>query len=271
MRPPQYAHFDVAPISKRRLRWELAIVLSLSFGYAGVQSIITILHRLSQETALASQTATINRPLAEQPLFDLAYQLLGFVGELAPVALVAYLLWRTAAPHLGNLGLGRLPGRGGRWWLADTGWGVVLAAAIGIPGLAFYLFSRIIGINANVVPTALDAYWWTVPVLILSALRAALGEELIVVAYFFDRMRRLGVGPISTIVSSALLRGSYHLYQGIGAFIGNVVMGLLFGWVYHRWGRSLPLIVAHWLLNIVSFVGYPLALLLWPTLFQVAP
>ena len=50
-----------------------------------------------------------------------------------------------------------------------------------------------------------------------------------------------------------------------------VVMGLLFGWVYHRWGRSLPLIVAHWLLNIVSFVGYPLALLLWPTLFQVAP
>ena len=70
---------------------ELAIVLALSFGYAGVQSIITILRRLSQETALASQTATINRPLAEQPLFDLAYQLLGFVGELAPVALVAYL------------------------------------------------------------------------------------------------------------------------------------------------------------------------------------
>jgi len=108
-------------------------------------------------------------------------------------------------------------------------------------------------------------------VLILSALRAALGEELIVVAYFFDRMRRLGVGPLATIVSSALLRGSYPFYQGIGAFIGNIVMGLLFGWVYHRWGRSLPLIIAHWLLNIVSFVGCPLALLLWPALFEVAP
>lgn len=156
MRPPQYAHFDVAPISKRRLRWELAIVLSLSFGYAGVQSIITILRRLSQETVLASQTATINRPLAEQSLFDLAYQLPGFIGELAPVGLVAYLLWRSAAPRLGNLGLGRLPGKSGQWWLADAGWGVVLAAAIGIPGLVFYLFSRII--NANVVPTALDAY-----------------------------------------------------------------------------------------------------------------
>ena len=48
MRPPQYARFDVVPISKRRLRWELAIVLALSFGYAGVQSIITILRRLSQ-------------------------------------------------------------------------------------------------------------------------------------------------------------------------------------------------------------------------------
>lgn len=67
-------------------------MLALSFGYAGVQSIITILRRLSQETALASQTATINRPLAEHPLFDLAYQLLSFIGEIAPVALVAYLL-----------------------------------------------------------------------------------------------------------------------------------------------------------------------------------
>ena len=233
-------------------------MLALSFGYAGVQSIITILRRLSQETALATQTATINRPLAEQPLFDLAYQLLGFVGELAPVALVAYLLWRTAAPHLGNLGLGRLPGRGGRWWLADTGWGVVLAAAIGIPGLAFYLFSRIIGINANVVPTALDAYWWTVPVLVLSALRHALGEELIVVAYFFDRMRRIGVGPWATILASALLRGSYHLYQGFGGFVGNIVMGVVFGLAYLRLKRVGPLVAAHFLLDLVAFVGYSL-------------
>ena len=254
--------------SPAKLRWELVIVLALSFGASGVYAIVTIIERLTQETALASQTATINRPLAERPLFDLIYQLLGFAFGLAPVALVVFLLWRERRPHLAALGLGRAgDGTRHRWWPREVAGGFALAALIGIPGLGFYLFAKWIGINTTVVPTALDAFWWTVPVLVLQALKAALGEELIVVAYFFDRMRRLGVGPVATIVSSALLRGSYHLYQGFGGFIGNVVMGLVFGWVYQRWGRSLPLIVAHWILDIVSFAGYPLALALWPALF----
>ncbi len=289
--PPGYAEpvtehrRDLAPPELRpRLRWELAIVLALSFGYAGARAIITILERLAQDTALANQTATINRPMSGQQYFDLAYQLLGIVGGLAPVALVAFLLWREHKPHLGDLGLGARPltltgapggmsftqlasGRGGWPWLRESGNGFLLAAVIGIPGLAFYLFAKWIGINTTVVPTTLDAFWWTVPVLILNAARAALSEELIVVAYLFDRLKRLGVSVWATIIASALLRGSYHLYQGFGGFIGNVVMGLVFGWVYQRWGRSLPLIVAHLLLDIVSFVGYPLALALWPALF----
>ncbi|WP_042543197.1 CPBP family intramembrane glutamic endopeptidase [Leucobacter komagatae] len=275
---------DTVPLPQRaRLRWELAIVLALSFGYAGARAIITILERLAQDTALENQTATIHRPLSSQQYFDLAYQLLGIIGGLAPVALVVFLLWRTQRPHLGDLGLGArrdagtrpadpssfAPMRSGRgWpWLSETGNGFVLAAVIGIPGLGFYLFAKWIGINTTVVPTTLDAFWWTVPVLILQALRAALSEELIVVAYLFDRLKRLGVGPWATIIASALLRGSYHLYQGFGGFIGNVVMGVVFGWAYQRWGRALPLIVAHLLLDIVSFVGYPLALALWPSLF----
>lgn len=252
---------------RSRLRWEVGIVLALSFGASAVYAVVSILDRLTRDAALASQTATINRPLAERPLFDLVYQLLAFAFGLAPVALVGFLLWRGTRPHLARLGLGA-PSDGGRWrWLRETGGGAALAALIGIPGIGFYLFAKWVGINATVVPTALDAFWWTVPVLVLQALRAALGEELIVVAYLFDRLRRLGMGPVATVVSSALLRGSYHLYQGFGGFIGNVIMGLVFGWAYQRWGRALPLIVAHWILDIVSFAGYPLALALWPTLF----
>ncbi|MFV0435497.1 MAG: CPBP family intramembrane glutamic endopeptidase [Leucobacter sp.] len=255
-------------LSRARLRWEVGIVLALSFGASGVYAIVAIVERTTRGTALASQTATINRSLAERPLFDLVYQLLGFAFGLAPVALVVFLLWSSRRPHLSRLGIGAPPFRNSRlWWLRETGGGFALAALIGIPGLGFYLFAKWIGINVTVVPTALDTYWWTVPVLILQALKAALGEELIVVAYLFDRLKRLGVGPIATVVSSALLRGSYHLYQGFGGFIGNVVMGLVFGWVYQRWGRSLPLIAAHWILDIVSFVGYPLAIALWPALF----
>ncbi|MBK0417872.1 CPBP family intramembrane metalloprotease [Leucobacter sp. CSA1] len=275
------------PRSAARLRWELGIVLALSFGASAVYAIVAIVELVTREAALSSQTATINRSLADRPAFDLVYQLLGFAFGLAPVALVVFLLWRERPPHLGALGLGRpsanpaatnpaMPGpaapirsgAGSRlWWLRESGWGVLLAAAIGIPGLGFYLLAKAIGINATVVPAALDAFWWTVPVLVLQALRAALGEELIVVAYLFERLRRLGVGPAATIVSSALLRGSYHLYQGFGGFIGNVIMGLVFGWCYHRFGRSLPLVVAHWILDIVSFAGYALALAWWPGLF----
>ena len=252
------------PQYRIRLKFEIAIVLALSFGASGIYAIVTIIERVTRETALAAQTATINRPLDERPVFDLIYQLLGIAFGLAPVALVAFLLWRGRKPHLAGLGLG---GRTPAGVLRESLGGVGLAALIGIPGIGFYLFAKWIGINTTVVPTALDAFWWTVPVLVLRALQAALGEELIVVAYLFERFKRLGIGPVATIVSSALLRGSYHLYQGFGGFLGNVVMGLVFGWAYQRWGRSLPLIVAHWILDIVSFVGYGLAVALWPTLF----
>ena len=61
------------------------------------------------------------------------------------------------------------------------------------------------------------------------------------------------------LVLSALLRGSYHLYQGFGAFLGNAVMGLVLGAYYQRRGRVMPLVVAHTLLDVVAFVGYTLA------------
>ena len=48
--------------------------------------------------------------------------------------------------------------------------------------------------------------------------------------------RELGVGPWATILSSAVLRGTYHLYQGFGPFVGNVAMGIVFGWCYAALG-----------------------------------
>jgi len=57
-------------------------------------------------------------------------------------------------------------------------------------------------------------------------------------------------------VFSAVLRGSYHLYQGFGGFLGNAAMGLVFGVLYRRWGRVSPLVIAHTLIDTVAFVGY---------------
>jgi membrane protease YdiL (CAAX protease family) len=100
---------------------------------------------------------------------------------------------------------------------------------------------------------------------VLAAVRAGLTEEVIFIGYLFDRLRRLGWGAWTIILSTAALRGAYHAYQGFGAIVGNVAMGVVFGWVYHRWGRVMPLVVAHVLIDLVAFIGYPLAW--WPALF----
>jgi membrane protease YdiL (CAAX protease family) len=180
-----------------------------------------------------------------------------------PVALVCYLLWQAARPRLARLGLPFDHVR------RDVGYGLILALAVGIPGLGFYFATRALGITVLVVPTALDSYWWTIPILLLAAARAAIVEELIALGYLFARLTELGWGRWQIIVSSALLRGSYHLYQGFGAFIANAAMGVLFGWLYTRFGRLLPLVVTHFALDAAVFVGYPWAAATFPALFNM--
>jgi len=250
-----------APESPRRIRAEIAIVLGLSLGASAVYSVVSITNRLTRDEALSQQTATLNTSLSPRPAFDLVYQVLAVVFDLMPVALVVFLLWQASRPHLSRLGIDST--RVGR----DSLGGVALVAAIGIPGLAVYLGGRALGISVDVVPTALDTYWWTVPVLLLSALRAGVTEEVIVIGYLYARLGDLGWGRWKIIVGSALLRGSYHLYQGFGAFIGNFAMGIAFGWLYTRFGRLLPLVIAHFLLDAVIFVGYPWAAATFPELF----
>jgi membrane protease YdiL (CAAX protease family) len=248
-------------VDRRRIGIEVGIVLALSLGASAVYSVVAIIDRLTRPENLGDQSATINRPLDDRAIFDLIYQLLAIAFGLAAVALVLYLLWRPGLSPFQRIGLDFT--RFGRDLLGGLG----LAAVIGIPGLAFYALGRALGITVDVVPTALDTYWWTVPVLVLAALRAALTEEVIVIGYLYNRLGMLGWGKWTIILSTAALRGSYHLYQGFGPFVGNFAMGVLFGWAYLRWGRVMPLVIAHFLLDMVSFVGYAWAVGTFPDLF----
>ncbi len=248
-----------------RTRWEIVVVLLLSYGMSALYSIVGIADRLTRPESLSQQTATLNRPLATQELFDLLYQLLGVATGLAPVALVVWLVWRDRAPKLGAIGLGWEPGR--RHLGHELTMGVVFAAAIGIPGIGVYLGARALNLGVTVVPTALDTHWWTIPVLILWALRAGIGEEVIVIGYLFDRLKQIGWSPWVIVVSAAVLRGTYHLYQGFGGFVGNIAMGLVFGALYMWKRRLLPLITAHVIIDTVAFVGYPLAVVWFPGVF----
>lgn len=249
-------------MSRRRTWVEITIVLLLSLGASALYSILQIIDDLSQTTPLGEQSTALNTSSTTVQYVDLARQLLGIAVDLAPVALVCYLLWSTSRPHLGRLGIDRFRVK------PDLGGPALIALCIGIPGLALYFAGRALGITVAVDPAALNSYWWTVPVLLLSAIRSGLQEEVIVIGYLYARLGDLGWGRWQMILSTALLRGSYHLYQGFGAFIGNAVMGIVFGWIYTRWGRLLPLVITHALLDAVVFVGYPWVAHAFPQLFS---
>jgi membrane protease YdiL (CAAX protease family) len=133
-----------------------------------------------------------------------------------------------------------------------------LAALIGVPGLGLYLVARALGVSLAIAPSTLDQTWWQLPVLVLSAGANSWAEEVVMVAYLITRLRQLGWSENGSLLAQALLRGAYHLYQGLGGFVGNVVMGLVFGRVWQRTNRLWALVGAHALIDVVAFAGYAL-------------
>lgn len=239
------------PASRRRLRIEVLIVLGLSLGQSAVYSVVQLLDKLSR-APLAEGTSTLNASRNSREYFDLTYQMLDIVFALVPVALVLYLLGSSGKSPFRTVGFDlRRPGK-------DALHGAGLAVLIGIPSLGLYAAGRALGITTAIIPSALDAYWWTIPVLILSAIRHGIVEEVIVVGYLMDRFGKFGWRTPVAIVVSAALRGSYHLYQGFGPFVGNFVMGLVFAWLYTRTRRVMPLVIAHAILDTFAFVGFSL-------------
>ncbi len=249
---PGVGRRGVAPagLSRGILVAEVLIVLALSLGRSGIYSIVSFAADLTSGVPLADQTAVLNNSLAPgRPLLDLIRQFLRIAFALAPVALVWYLLVRSGE-GMRAIGVDRSqPGR-------DLWRGTVLAAVVGSVGLAGYLIAYQSGVNLAVVAQALPETWWRWPVLIGAALQNAIVEEVLVVGFLMRRLTQIGWSAPAVIATSALVRGSYHLYQGIGGMLGNIAMGVLFAWLYQRWGRVLPLVVAHALIDIVAFVGY---------------
>jgi membrane protease YdiL (CAAX protease family) len=233
LRPP------AAPADRRTLAEEVLVVLALSLLASAAYAILSILEGPISGVPVAS----VNQSS------QLARQLLGFVFGLAPVYLVAHLV-RRSREGLAGIGLDV------RRLRPDAARALVLFVVVGVVGIGVYLGAVALGVNRFVVPVPPTGHWWTVPVLLLNAVDAALVEEVIVLAYLVTRLRQLSWTPRAAIGASALLRGTYHLYQGWGGFAGNLAMGLLFGWLFTRTRRAWPFVAAHFLLDVAAGVGF---------------
>ncbi|MDQ4117202.1 MAG: CPBP family intramembrane metalloprotease, partial [Actinomycetota bacterium] len=236
------------PRERRLIGLEIGVVLTVTLGLSALRSALSLLDALLAPAPLSSQQVALNAPASTDPLVDLALQLVRVLQLVGWGALGAYLLLR-AGVALRRVGLDRTrPG-------ADALGSLGLAALIGIPGLGLYLAARALGIAPDVAPSTLSDVWWRVPVLVASAFANAWAEEVVLVGYLLTRLRHLGWSENRALVAAAVLRGAYHLYQGVGAFVGNAVMGCVFGRVWQRRNRLWPLVGAHALIDVVAFVG----------------
>ncbi|HEX2398406.1 MAG TPA: type II CAAX endopeptidase family protein [Mycobacterium sp.] len=235
---------------RRVIRIEIVVVLAVSFGLSAYTAFLNLIEAVL--LGLAGQRVALNPRRSPFDLIDLGLNLAVAFQLVAWGALGVYLLWRSGFGPA-QIGLGRVR------WRPDVLGGLGLAVLIGLPGLGFYVAARALGLSAHVEPVELYDTWWRIPVLLVTAFANGWAEEVIVVAFLLTRLRQLRVNPVTALLVSSLLRGAYHLYQGFSAGLGNVVMGLVFAYVWRRTGRLWPLIIAHGIIDSVAYVGYALA------------
>jgi uncharacterized protein len=215
------------------------VVLALSLLASAVYAVLSLVEAPLRGATVASAS--------QDPRF--VRQVIGVVFGLAPVYLVLHLVRRSGEGLVGV-------GLGGDDLRRDAGRGVVLALLVGVVGIGVYLVSVELGVNRFVVPIPPTGHWWTVPALLLNAAEAALVEEVIVLGYLVTRIEQMGTSARTAVGISALLRGTYHLYQGWGGFAGNLAMGLFFGALFVRTRRTWPFVAAHFLLDVGAGIGY---------------
>jgi uncharacterized protein len=238
--------------SNRYLGLEVLAVLGVSLGFSGIYALLYYIRaEVTVKGGISSTTATVvSGPNTRYEWLDILDNLADVVHGLVPALLALVLLARV--PGGPGFGIGLTPQR----WRRDVLAGVGFTALIGIPGLGLLWLAHELNVNAQLAVVDLPDLWYRVPLLLLEAAQNGILEEIVVVGYLLTRLRELGWSDSRSLAASSVLRGSYHLYQGLGGFFGNLVMGLIFGWWFQRTRRVVPLAIAHTLIDAISFVGY---------------
>jgi membrane protease YdiL (CAAX protease family) len=239
MDPAVLPPVPAAPADRRTLAEEVFVVLMLSLLASAVYAVISL-----RSAPVSGVAVTVGD---QSTAFYL--QVLDFIFGLAPALLVLHLARRSEG-GLESVGMdgGQAP--------RDAARAVVLFVVVSIAGIAIYLGFVALHMNRFVVPVPPPGHWWTVPALFMNSISAGLVEEVIVLGYLITRLQQLRWSPVWAVAAPALLRGTYHLYQGWGGFAGNLLMGLFFGALFLRWRRTWPFVLAHILVDVGAGLGY---------------
>jgi uncharacterized protein len=239
------------PAGREHYGLEVVAVLAVSYGFSGLTALLTFIRNEVQtqgHLANAAPAVAVAGSQSTYPWLDIADDLTQVLGGLAAPFLAIVLLLRTPAGRGLGIGLDRLRS-------LDVVQGLGFCALIGLPGIGLVWAAHAYGLNTQLAIVDFPNVWYRVPMLLLNAAQDGIAEEIVVGAFVLTRLRQLGWSDSRALGTAAVLRGSYHLYQGIGGFLGNVVMGLIFGWWFQRTRRVLPLLIAHFLIDAISFIA----------------
>jgi membrane protease YdiL (CAAX protease family) len=241
------------PVAPPRERYglEVVAVLGVSLGMSAIYALLSFIRtQVTIPGGFAhAQVTVVSQAQTAHPWLDLLDALADVLHGVLPAFLAVVLLMRCPGGPGFGIGLDRLRVR-------EVAQGAGFCAFIGIPGLGLVWAARALGVNATLDVVNFPDVWYRIPVLLLDAAQNGILEEIVVTAFLLTRLRQMGWTNSRALFAESALRGSYHLYQGYGGFAGNFVMGLIFGWWFQRTRRVVPLVIAHFLLDAFSFVGY---------------
>jgi membrane protease YdiL (CAAX protease family) len=160
--------------------------------------------------------------------------------------LLVFIAVRSEAVNLADVGI-----RGfNRWTILQAVAFVVIANLI-LSVLQLSLFTQSPGsfneITAMIPQTTYARLIWV----ILCAI-VAISEELTFRGYILTRITRLAGGRVWVgVLASTIAFASGHLYQGFGGLVIIAVYGLMFAGLYLHTGSLYPLIIAHFLQDVM--------------------
>ncbi len=224
------------PAGIQHQRWlELCLVLLVAFGGSGLESFYILINAWNPGQFFSSARLSI-----------------GLLKELTALLLLAYVLSRRGL-CIRNLGL--------RWSWKDAGAGLVIifisygAYILGssVVRLMFYRMSWVSGYALT--GGQLFAHPYSLAAISYSLLNPFF-EELIVRAYLMTEVSELTGSRALAIVTSVVVQGSYHSYQGLAGAISLSFLFLVFALYYAFSRRALPIILAHGFFDIWALITF---------------
>ncbi len=215
---------------------ELLLVLIIAFGSSIFQSL-----------CLEITQYEIQYPL--DSVYALTIWGSKIISNLAAIFLLIYILFRQER-NIFDLGFS--------WVWKDLIYSILIAAiAFFMCGLSWlgieYIHSfwsqeslRIIPNNLEILQSGIT--FWSITAMVVNPFY----EELILRAFTITEVKNITNNHILAFLLSVILQSTYHLYQGFLSAVFLIPMFIIFSLYYMKWGRIMPVILAHMYFDLMS-------------------